>query len=240
MKIFYVSLLLLACGDTPYATVKAIDGAGQRQVWFKSADELENELVAWRIPLRDAEKSLYISTLGALYGGTDIERMETLLAGPSSSYVLALDIVSNWLSKKLLNKQLLANSKYLFDGSAAPPDNDNCFGSDAPWCDFDDELTLGAYTRLQPPSSVAERKKVMHNIQDIGDFLGITIDNLLLLNKTKLPYQHVPHYIMEEIFIPHLDAKNAVPASDYRAWQKVVHVLLMSGQFFMKLNIERN
>ena len=73
------------------------EGASQRQVWFKTAAELENQIRSWGLSLSKDEKSLYFSTLGVLYGNTDISQLEVLLAKPNSSYVLATDIVANWL-----------------------------------------------------------------------------------------------------------------------------------------------
>ena len=239
-KIYLLSFLLLACGQLPYATVQATHGAGKREVWFKSAVELENQIRSWGITLNNDDKSLYISTLGGIYGSPDVNQLEVLLTEPTSSYVLALDIVANWLSGKLLYMQRNAEAGFMFNGSNAPADTNSCYTSDSLWCDYADNIALGMYSLTTPPNSAADYKRIMHNIQDIGDFLGITIDNLLLLKKAGLPQKHIPQYIMEEIFIPHLQNTQLGMTGDYRAWQKVVYVLLMSGQFFMKLNIERN
>lgn len=137
--------------------------------------------------------------------------------------------MAKWLSEKLLQRQLSEGKGYLFDGGAAPPDRDGCYFSAVSWCDYDDELELGTYSLTVLPNNAIERKRVMHNIQDIGDFLGITIDNLLLVAGEKLPQQHVPQLQTEQSDMP----------ADYRAWRRVVYMLLMSGQFFMRLNVER-
>ena len=221
------------------ASASASAGASDRQVWFKSAVELEHTIRSWGLQVDIVERSLYFSTLGALYGNTDMAKLQVLLRGPNSGYALALDLVAKWLSEKLLQRQLSAGKGYLFGGSAAPPDRDGCYFSAVAWCDYDDGLELGTYSLTVLPDNDVERKRVMHNIQDIGDFLGITIDNLLLLAGEKLPQQHVPQYILENVFVPQLQAAGGDIPADYRAWRRVVYVLLMSGQFFMRLNVER-
>lgn len=227
-------LMLLACGREKVSSPKEEKifalGTDERQVWFKTPDEVENEIVSWGINLNMREKSLYISTLGTLYGRFDEDVLDSPLDSPNSVYVLALDIVSNWLSDRLIQKQEMHGSEFMFHGSNAPPDTNNCFADDSEaWCDFDDAITVDMYSKDNPPVSREEKKKIMHNIQDIADFLGLIVDNLLLLPG----YDHVPHFILEKIFIPNLKQ------DDTYAWQKTVHALLMSGQFFMKLNIER-
>lgn len=237
--------LVLACGQTPHSNVGMSEAASKRQVWFKSAAELENQMRSWRLYVSKYERSLYFSTLGVLYGSPDINQLEVLLTEPNSGYVLAIDIVANWLSGKLIQLQSSKGTGYLFNGSYAPPDENNCYASKATWCDYHDEIVLGMFSRSQPPTTEAQRKRVMHNIQDMGDFLGITIDNLLSLKKSGLPQRHVPQYLLEEVFIPHLIDKDDTAylpentITDYVAWQKVTQILLMSGQFFMHLNLRR-
>ena len=94
-----------------------------------------------------------------------------------------------------------------------------CYNDDSiEWCDCFDGIGLNQYhagdketLRTDKPA----RKRLMHNIQDIGDFLGVAIDNGLPL----VDYQHAPQYLLNEIFIPNLacpdsDATCRVAASD--------------------------
>ncbi len=247
------------------------DDASQAQgrdayAWFKEPAVIRNTVVkTWGISITDDDDVLYFSRLGQLYGAADVITGRAHLQAPGGAYVLALDMVSLWLSRLLLTKQMqdedwLANPPppMMFKGQigfplASLPDSEACFDdSKRDWCDADDKITTRRYSakdkeRLLKSSS--ERKRLMHNIQDIGDFLGVTIDNLLL---TDGKHAHVPQYLLDEIFIPNLDesppdsdsasggwgsdaSAGAEACCDIRAWQQVVYAILMSGPFFMHL-----
>lgn len=79
-----------------------------------------------------------------------------------------------------------------------------CYHDDSiEWCDCFDGIGLNQYhagDREALRTDNHARKRLMHNIQDIGDFLGVAIDNGLPL----ADYQHAPQYLLDEIFIPNL------------------------------------
>ena len=89
-----------------------------------------------------------------------------------------------------------------------------CYNDDnVEWCDCRDGIRLNQYyagdkQRLQTDNR--ERKRLMHNIQDIGDFLGVAIDNGLPLTN----YQHAPQYLLDEIFIPNLVCPDSAASCD--------------------------
>lgn len=75
-------LLVLILGSATYGVAQANGGASNRQVWFKSAVELEHTVRSWGLAVDIVERSLYFSTLGALYGNMDIAQLQVLLRGP--------------------------------------------------------------------------------------------------------------------------------------------------------------
>ena len=237
------------------------DDASQTQgrdayVWFKEPAVIRNTITkTWGINITEQDDIMFFSKLGNLYGAVDSITGRVQLREPSGTYVLALDLVSLWISDLLLAKQMLDETKaspsanMMFRGQIgfpldSLPDSEACFdNNDRNWCDADDKITTRKYSAedkerlLNPELSSSERKRLMHNIQDIGDFLGVTIDNLLLIDGK---YKHVPQYLLDEIFIPSLDEKPSenstdIDCCDIKAWKKVVHTILMSGQFFMYL-----
>ena len=218
-------------------------------VWFKDPALIRNTVIkTWGIRISREDDLFYFSLLGQLYGAVDRSTGRVLLREPNGTYVLALDLVSLWLSELLLTKQIkyesgAQGSNAVFHGQIGfsldnLPDREACFAdSTRDWCDADDKITTGLFSakdkeRLRNASS--ERKRLMHNIQDIGDYLGVTIDNLL---PTDSKHAHAPQYLLDEVFIPNLDAgdPNSTACCDIRAWQQVVHSILMSGPFFMYL-----
>lgn len=273
------------------ASIKS--GASDVNSWFRSPESLKETITkSFCLNLDGNEISDYIYTIGTMYGNPDMGNMRTPLQKPNAPYVLALDIVSMWLSNRLMQEYLLRqNGKggreicnnpkddegnlYLFNGTKYTRhtirDDDACkacFASKSQehaWCDCKDNVRLGKYSSSDKPLTKEQRKRIMHNIQDIGDFLGVPIDNTTIMEDGR----HVPRMLLEDVFIPALkaeqdcrsylqsneyggdgkDAYNPKPGADasasdrctdYEAWQQVVHAVLMSGPFYMKLEtVER-
>ena len=339
--------IILLC-ITFIAACKPIgDDASQTQgrdtyAWFKEPAVIRDTIVkTWGIEITIEDDIRYFARLGQLYGAVDPITARVLLREPSGTYVLALDMVSLWISDLLLVKQVSDESGSLQplrqgpvpvtvpveqvsdesgslqplgqgpvpvtvpveqvsneSGSQVPvqvpvepvsdesvepkpanmlfhgmigfslddlSDNYECFDdAKKKWCDADDKITTGMYSAkdkerllglLDPDLASSERKRLMHNIQDIGDFLGVTIDNLLTItdSETDSEYSHVPHYLLDAVFIPNLDDPLDDPPKctnekssdnryidplrrcDIQAWKQVVHTILMSGPFFMSL-----
>lgn len=226
MKTFFLflfALSLVSCKEEASHT-KVKDGAAEVVGWYKSPDviartmkgllcspeEIDDCAQEDTISLED--KLTYFSKLGILYGNRDTRTNEASLERPDSAYVLALDILSHWFSGRLIEKQLRLDytkneDPFMFQGGPntlkgmMATDRENCFGNDeAAWCDKDDLVTLGSYSKNNLPASIEQRKRVMHNIQDIGSFLGALADNQLQTDG----YDHIPHYLLDEVFIPKL------------------------------------
>lgn len=127
-------------------------------------------------------------------------------------------------------------------GAIASPIDDGCFTDDSKdWCDFDDQIVLGMFDKNNFPQSKEQRKRVMHNIQDIGDFLRVTIDNRVTVDAKcngDTDCQHAPQYLLDNVFISALQPSTAKVAGDRLAWQQVIYTILLSGPFFT--NIEFN
>lgn len=251
--------LLLACKEKEATTQQATP----QHVWFKKPAQIEAQLQQWGIIISEADKELYFSTLGMLYGATNIETQEVLVQdSPVVTYVMALNVVSDWLSRILVEKQVELeenkSSVFMFKGAGIPAatgvcnksDSSYCFAehSKDTWCDCDDELSIGRY-RLgaapPDPTSTAERKRIMHNMQDMGEFLGITLDNCSP-SPDKGKYQHLPHYLLDTVFLPAFKNPPLVEGTivskkhnEIYAWRKVIHAMLLSGEFFMNLDPRR-
>ena len=322
--------IILLCITFTAACKPIGDDASQIQgrdtdAWFKEPAVIRNTIVkTWGIEITEEDDIRYFARLGQLYGAVDPITARGLLREPNGTYVLALDMVSLWISDLLLVKQVSDESgipqppeqgpvpvavpvepvsnesgtpqplgqgpvpvavpvepvsdesvdtkipDMLFHGMIGfllddLPDNYGCFDDATKnWCDTDDKITTGMYSAkdkerllglLDPDLASSERKRLMHNIQDIGDFLGVTIDNLLTItdSETDSEYSHVPHYLLDAVFIPNLDDPlddppkctnekssdnryiDPLPRCDIQAWKQVVHTILMSGPFFMYL-----
>ena len=314
-----ILMLLVSCMNTEdTALVKGGGASDQNAVWFRSPEVLKETIIkTFCINLEgnteegENKVSDYIYTIGTMYGNPDMGNMRTPLQEPDGAYLLALDIVSMWLSRELLQKQYIVQEKYrdnqdiqfTEDSACAenPKDSENnhylfngtrytrhairdaatcasCYSdSSRAWCDCKDNVYLGQFSE-EISLNQAQRKRIMHNIQDISDFLGVPIDNELSSNDGR----HVPSMLLDDVFIPALAAKNcsinelfgrvsddvrvsmedtgdaegeevdfseeemgeqdqqASICTDFIAWQQVVHALLMSGPFYMKLEtVER-
>lgn len=246
IRIAMISLALLSCEKTKETELKS----QEQYVWFKTPDQIEQIVKeSWKIRVSSKEAQLYFRALGNLYGGMDNIEHRTLLQDKASgSYLLAINVVATWLSDKLISHGQTVgenNSRtlpFIFKGDHQI-DSDECFVDDnKDWCDFDDEITLGMFSKDNLPTRKEDRKRIMHNIQDIGDFLQLTIDNRVSIDAFCQPNstcQHVPQYLLDKVFIPALqEQSNDKNIRDRSAWQQVVHAILMSGGFFTNIEFK--
>ena len=256
MRLVLLITLILACTENKSVTHEAVT----QHAWFKKPAQIEAQLRAWDISISDKERELYFVTLGMLYGATSTATQETFLHDkPVVTYVLALNSVSDWLSNKLIRQQRKLERKtedaavFMFKGAGIPAatgtcdanrGNNYCFAADnrTTWCDCDDGVKIGRYTGTAPPApdTPAERKRIMHNMQDMGEFLGITLDNCSP-SPDKEKYDHLPQYLLDTVFLPTFNHA-AEPQDDTHeaaAWQRVIHTMLLSGEFFMNIDTRR-
>ena len=296
MKLYLTIAILLcsACfrGEEQAAQVKA--GAADVYVWYKTPTQIANTVKnSWELNIYNDEEHKYITSLGPFYGGTDKLLQKATLERPTSGYVLALDLVSAWLSRKLIDVEVQNKFEdnydfdkgFVFSGGAdtaeAPQDgyscdeySDNyCYRMDSiKWCECFDGITLGMYNNTTS-FSTEHKKRIMHNIQDIGDFFNIAIDNKLYVDANKTI--HAAQYLLDEVFIPNLGPPEGVKIplpeekwdnkqvfdedgnailddegnpvyetvkeetldSDHEAWVKVIYTLMMSGPFYINLQM---
>lgn len=250
---------LVSCLPSDESQVQTNQGGAFKQSWFKTPEEIKSTIEGYGIEIDGNEQLLYFDKLSELYGGKNIHQHRTMLVEPTGVYLLALDTLSNWLSCELIFKEL--STGIVFKGGLFPanrePDCDACYANEEKdWCDCDDKITIGEKFN-EKPISLADKKRIMHNIQDLGDFLGVAIDNKLAVK----PNTHAADYLYQEVFIPNLsaefkfsclgqvnlqsetsdqsddssDAPEWQPAHE-EAWRMVIHTILMSGPFYLNLD----
>ena len=242
-----------------------------RPSWLMSPEAIESTVKdTWGLTVSDEEAQRYFGSVHTLMGGTSVVRRTTLLTKPHELYVLTLDSLSAWVADKLTQKQVQLESQggradqFLFRGfvlnglnvSDKIRDADQCracYADDAlPWCDCSDGLTVGALSAGgQTPATLAAtstaagskswRKRVMHNMQDIGDFLMCGVGSIDDQTPAQLNGQtvNVAQYLLDDVFLPVWSAQTtagAAPAEgERRAWASVVHTILMGQGCFMNL-----
>ena len=230
----YLCLVWLCLAACKLEQSEVKDGIYSSYLWYKTPAEIEATVKSWGVTIYDQARKEYFTDLGQSYGGASRSGQVLLGAGPDVLYVLAIAKVSEWLVGMTWAGIAAGEPQYpimerMFAGG--DKDTESCFDNDKQsWCDFDDELTVNTYKKedaVKLKTSHADRKKIMHNMQDIGDFVGVVIDNLTKIDG----YDHVPHYLLEEVFIPNLNEYG-----DLYAWKKVILAILLRGPFFMHLD----
>lgn len=239
----------VSCMPNNESQVKTNQGGADQQSWFKTPEEIKRTIEGYGIYIRGEAQLLYFDKLAELYGSKNIRQQKTMLVKPNGVYLLALDALSNWLSCKLFAKEDEKQGAVFSGGWLTVDQEENCDAcyndDDKEWCDCDDEITLDSHF----VDDTEFKKRIMHNIQDIGDFLGMAIDNNLLVKE----FTHAPDYLYQQVFIPNLDVEiscntkqqqqtyiantdgKAGPAH-LEAWRKVIHAILMSGPFYLNLD----
>lgn len=223
-------LLVIACKRDGSSEIK--ENIYGKYIWYKTPAEIKATIDNLGINIPSQENELFID-LGLAYGGTNTHGQILLGERPTVLYTLAIAKVAWRLSGIFTSYNQLDPQgqaiKHLFATGIAAPDTQNCFADTSQqWCDYDDQLEIDTYNNTKELTA-ADRKKIMHNMQDIGDALGVIIDNL----STMEGYNHVPHYLLEEVFIPNLNE-----GGDREAWQAVIYAIMLRGPFFMHLEAD--
>lgn len=213
--------------------------AATRPGWIKSPEAIEGTITqAWGINMSSAERWRYLQSMYSMLGGTLVLNTRSLVDQPNELFVMGLDNLSTWLADKLVDKQgqTTGSDLYLFEGLGfADADASNCFDNDqVPWCDKLDGVkvdSLSAANLTGASLPLAWQKRVMHNIQDIGEFMLLAIDNTL-----KMPGQerHAAQYLIDEVFLKTLEGQPLSAESERKAWSQVVYTILMSGGFYLE------
>jgi hypothetical protein len=83
--------------------------------------------------------------------------------------------------------------------------------------------------------SKAWKKRLVHNVQDVGEFMLLAIDDTL-----KMPGQdrHAAEYLIDEVFLKRLGPGPVTPEAEREAWREVVYTILMSGGFYLEAPVE--
>lgn len=235
--------LVSACkpkASSPSA-VKAVSGVYSGPAWMRSPEVIFGTITkTWGLTVSQDEEAKYLHNLYSMLGGANVTVGKSSVTSPNALYVLAVQNISTWLSAKLMERQgslEAAKTLYMFSGlQMSAEDTQKCFENDASdWCDFDDGLTTRALSEipgLEPQRlSKTLKKRIMHNIQDIGEFMLLSIDNNLMIDGTN---QHAPAMLLEKVFIPTLGTAPITPDKELKAWEAVVFSILMSGGFFLE------
>ena len=188
----------------------------------------------WGLSVSNDEAQCYFGSVHTLIGGTSIVRRTTLLTNPHELYVLTMDSLSAWVADKLTAKQLDREKtagkadQFPFRGFSVGGLNVSDKIHDPVACKacYDDDTQ--ALVRLRrrhhhrrpedrgpdaarrwprrapPPGTKAWRKRIMHNMQDIGDFLMCGVGSID--DKTLLQYNgaqvNIAQYLLDDVFLP--------------------------------------
>jgi len=207
--------------------------------WFKTPEAISETITStWGLTLTYAERLEYIHGIRASLGGVSVAQQGSLVDRPHELYVLSLHALSQRLAEKLVAKQLektAAAEPYLFDGLGLADADDGCYADDArEWCDGKDGVTIGALTAAAvDPGALSKewRKRLMHDMQSIGEFFLMAIDERTIMPGGAAG-AHAPAFLLDEVFLPTLREAPLSAEQERLAWQEVVYTILMSGYFF--------
>ncbi len=215
-----------------------------RPGWIKSPEAIEGTITsAWGLAISDDERLTYLQSMYSLLGGTLVLNTRSLIDQPNELFAIALDNLSGWMARKLVERQRIQESQstpYLFDGlGLATADAANCFVDDSKeWCDFQDGVRLDTLTTAGADLTALPkpmRKRLMHNIQDVGEFMLLAIDNSL---KMPAENRHAAEFLLDDVLLATLKGQPLNAANEKAAWQKVTYTILMSGGFFLEAPVE--
>ncbi len=212
-----------------------------RPGWIKSPEAIEGTITqAWGININDQDRQQYLQSMYSLLGGTLVLNTRSLVDQPNELFVIGLDNLSTWLSGQLLARQGSLGKDYVFEGLGfSTPDAGACFADDSKdWCDFRDDVVLDSLSKagIDPAALPKEwKKRLMHNVQDVGEFMLLAIDNTL-----KMPGQerHAAEYLIDEVFLKTLGGAPVTEGTELKAWNQVVYTILMSGGFYLEAPVE--
>lgn len=219
-----------------------------RPGWIKSPEAIEGTITqAWGLDVSEQERWKYIQSVYSMLGGTMVLSNRSLLDQPNELYILTLDNMSGWLAEKLVTKQSAATTtdSYFFGGlGLSGADSQNCFKDDAKdWCDFIDGISTQSLSdSAVTPAALTQglskewRKRLMHNIQDIGEFMLLSVDNTLMIPGDPTG-RHAAQFLLDDVFLPSLNGEIS-PKAEARAWQNVTRTVLLSGGFYLEAPVQ--
>ena len=213
---------------------------GTRNIWIKSPESIEGTITkAWGLTISEQEEWQYLDSVYSLIGGTMVSQHEALVRDPNELFVMSLDNLSGFLAKKLIVQEAMlegAAQPYLFEGLQLSPPDAGCFDDDTKdWCDVTDGVKVNSMSTAGLTSTTMTkswRKRLMHNIQDIGEFMYLSIDNQLMMGDGS--GRHSCSYLLEEVFLPALGSGPVTPDLEAKAWEGVIHTILLSGGFYLE------
>lgn len=215
-----------------------------RPGWIKSPEAIEGTITqAWGINIDSKDRTRYLQSMYSLLGGTLVLNTRSLVDQPNELFVIGLDNLSDWLADKLLEKQKeLAGKDYVFEGLGFSTDDAaSCFDDDAKdWCDFRDGVKVTSLSDQGiDPASLPKswKKRLMHNVQDIGEFMLLAVDNTL-----KMPggERHAAEYLIDEVFLKTYASGPKTAEGERAAWREVIYTILMSGGFYLEAPVDVN
>ncbi len=223
----------------PTAKVAATPSGGPTQTrptWIKSPEAIEGTIHdAWGLDMTDEERFRYLQSIYSILGGTMVQNYKSLISQPNELFLLGIENLSSWIALKLEEKEKAAADS-VFDGlGLSDADAASCFADDTKdWCDFKDGVTLGSLSAqsLDPATLSKEwRKRLMHNIQDVAEFMLLAVDNNLKIPGTET---HAAQYLLDDVFLDELKGAEVTPSRESAAWRRVIYVILLSGGFFLE------
>lgn len=235
-------LSVYACKTTSNRSKVSAGGPiNARGAWIQSPEAIERTLTTtWGLDLTPDERWRYIRSVYSFLGGTNVADMKVSFDKPNTMFVMAINSLSLFTAQRLLWKQtdMTANGKeYMFEGLGLSEPDTDCFKNDGKeWCDAIDGVTMTSLTQMNVKGSDLSkewRKRLMHNIQDIGEFMLLNIDNTMTISDGT--NRHAAQYLLEEIFIPALGPDPVTEERERIAWENTVHTMLLSGGFFLSV-----
>jgi subtilisin-like proprotein convertase family protein len=210
-----------------------------RNAWLQSPESIEGTITkTWGINMTTAERWRYIRSTYAFLGGTNVASFKGGIDQPNSLFILAISGLSDFVSKQMVQRQLDLEARsepYLFEGLGLSEANKACFNDKSvAWCDALDEVRVNSLSSAGLKARDLDlewRKRLMHNIQDIGEFMLIDTDNSLVIPDGS--DRHAAQYLLEEVFLPHLGEGPITPELEKEAWRDVVYTILMGGGYFV-------
>ena len=248
---------------TPEREVSKVKAGGADTVrphWLLSPEIIARTITrTWGIAVDDDETQRYLASVHAMLGGTSVARRGVVMTNPNELYVLTLDNLSAWVARRIVEKQTGnettattedPNAPFAgYEGSVKITDPGACKacfedGTKA-WCDCRDGITTSYLSTARlaaadlvdtTPRGKEVRKRLMHNVQDIAEFLGCSagiIDNNLMVGPAGAAVS-APALLLDTVFIPVVQTGITVE-TERVAWRRVVHVILMGQGCFLKM-----
>lgn len=247
-----LELALLPNAELPKAScvLEARASTASANYWFKSPESLESTITeAYGLELSEDERWLYLRAMHRLLGGGGSPSAGPMLEEPNELYVLAAANLSGWLAPRLIEHEAenaQAGIPYLFSGLGYDDEDDACYAdADRDWCDALDGVGLGDFATGRFDASALtfeQRKRLMHNIRDIGDMLLVNVGPEV--SGPSLADRPAPEYLLDDVLLVALQSEHPdfaagtleeKMAQEMAAWAEVIDTILLSGAFFLDL-----